>query len=434
MRIVVKEHTFTSIDKLTFMKKMLFSILLSLAWIPVYSQWTAIPQLVVGSDTATQVSKIKSYHNKVYMCTNRGLFVTSNDGNTWTNLTYTNANTFGKAIRSVHVDSVGSMLYAATDSAVFVSSNNGTTWSPTSLTGVGKINDIDGAGFTAGATILVSYGVFPNGGVYVSTNGFATATPATAPNHAYFDFLPYGSLVYLAGNEGVYKSTDNGMTWAVSGTGFPTGASNFFSLAASGPPNALFAGNIGGNGLFKSADNGATWTEVDTNVFNGFCQVFDVVSANGTMLTTMDGACNTANPIKASTDNGSTWSVYMAGLTPGFYPVLGRNTSGTCFFTFKNNDRTPYRICYTGVGVNDYTIDIIGSVHPNPASGTVTFTMQHSNSFELRIINISGQLVHQQVTGNTNKVTVDVSDFPGGVYFAQVRTKEGTQTIKFIKD
>jgi photosystem II stability/assembly factor-like uncharacterized protein len=409
------------------MKKLILSCILSLFFIPAFSQWAALPRLVVGSDTASQVTRIKSYYNKVYVCSNRGLFVSTDNGNTWSNLTYASSITQGKAIRTVHADSSAGRLYAGSDSAVFVSTDNGTSWNATPLTGLGKVNDID----QSANTIVVSYGVFPNGGVYYSTNGLMTANPATADNHAYFDFLADAGVIYLAGNGGVYKSTDNGLTWTISGTGFPVGASNLYSLTKSG--TSLFAGNIGGNGLFKSADNGATWTEVDTNVFKGFCQVFDVVSANGTILTTMDGACNSSDPIKASTDDGATWAMYMTGLTPGFYPVLGRNTSGSCFFAFKNNDRTPYRIC-NPAGINEASTDIIAGIYPNPAKDQVTVSLAKASSFELRINNISGQLIHQQLVANTNKVTVDLADIANGIYFAQVRTKEGIQTIRFIKD
>jgi hypothetical protein len=60
--------------------------------------------------------------------------------------------------------------------------------------------------------------------------------------------------------------------------------------------------------------------------------------------------------------------------------------------------------------------------------------MRDARSFDVRIMNLSGQLVHRQISAKTEKITLDVAGLSSGIYFAQFRTDEGVQTVKFIKE
>jgi photosystem II stability/assembly factor-like uncharacterized protein len=408
------------------MKRALLAAFVLFCCCPSFAQWTIASNLVVGTDTANNVYKIKGFGSSVYVCSNKGLFVSGDNGTTWTNLTFTKTNTLNKSIVAMHVDSIDGKIYAATDSMVFLSSDNGSTWSPTGAAQT-KINDID----QLNNTIIISYGAFPNGGMLYSPNQLSTTTPATAPNLAYYDIQPQGGTLYVGGNGGVYKSTDNGMTWVIAGTGFATGA-NFRSLTMS--EGVLFAGAVSGNGLYQSSDNGTTWTRSDTTVFNGFCQIFDLTSAHGTVLATMDGACNGGNPIKATTDSGATWTAYMSGLTAGFHPTLGRNSSGSCFFSFKNNDKTLYRICMS-TGINGVAAEPLQPViRPNPANDIITIDLPEAfNSVELNVISVSGQIVSSsRSTGS--QISLNVGHLSQGLYYIHIRTDGRVYNVRFVKE
>ena len=85
-----------------------------------------------------------------------------------------------------------------------------------------------------------------------------------------------GTTVFAGVNRGVYRSTDNGVSWSAVNSGL--GSSFVRALAVSG--SRLFAG-FDGAGVFLSTDNGTSWNAVNTGLPN--VRVLSVV-ASGTFL------------------------------------------------------------------------------------------------------------------------------------------------------
>jgi uncharacterized protein (TIGR03437 family) len=172
----------------------------------------------------------------------------------------------------------------------------------------------------------------------------------------------------LAGtrNNGVYRSTDNGVTWQRASQGLPA---KLAIIALARFDNALFAGT--GLGVYRSTDNGNSWTaaneglEVDGS-FRGavrtllargsllFAGLSDNVgfSGGGLYLSTNGGqswqpvaalanvginalvATETAifagslgSGVYRSTDNGQSWTVVNSGLTSLIYVLAARGTT-----------------------------------------------------------------------------------------------------------
>ncbi|MGH2571266.1 MAG: hypothetical protein ACRDGR_08580, partial [bacterium] len=156
------------------------------------------------------------------------------------------------------------------------STDAGATWQPTSI----SYASATGHGFhvvTAGAS-----GVFLAGavdGLFRSTDGGANWTlvmdtaGASFTNGWYdvqYDPETAGRIYAVKGNDtsgnGVYVSTDDGITWAIVGTGQPASASFGKSkLGVSASTVYCYVGNAGfGGGVFgliRSTDDGATWTQ-----------------------------------------------------------------------------------------------------------------------------------------------------------------------------
>lgn len=99
---------------------------------------------------------------------------------------------------------------------------------------------------------------------------------------------------------GVYRSTDNGVSWTESDTGLTN--KWVLSLAASG--SYVFTGTTGG--IFRSADNGATWTEVSTGLPAGSVKFL-------TFLDT-DILAGTSAGVFRSTNNGENWTDVSTGM------------------------------------------------------------------------------------------------------------------------
>jgi hypothetical protein len=66
--------------------------------------------------------------------------------------------------------------------------------------------------------------------------------------------------------------------------------------------------------------------------------------------------------------------------------------------------------------------------YPNPATDKISFTS--SSSIEkITICSAAGVLLL-----TTDNTTIDLSNFPSGIYFARIASNNTISTIKFIKD
>ena len=71
------------------------------------------------------------------------------------------------------------------------------------------------------------------------------------------------------------------------------------------------------------------------------------------------------------------------------------------------------------------------SVYPNPTNGILTLQLKdYVGSFKVEMVNILGE----KILTVANQSTIDVSTFPSGIYFVQVKQGSTTQVTKFIKE
>jgi hypothetical protein len=74
------------------------------------------------------------------------------------------------------------------------------------------------------------------------------------------------------------------------------------------------------------------------------------------------------------------------------------------------------------------------SIYPNPAKNTITIHQSTpSSNQQLLITNILGEEIYHQPINNSNKQTIDVSQWSNGVYFYQIRNDKETLQGKFVK-
>jgi len=121
-----------------------------------------------------------------------------------------------------------------------------------------------------------------------------------------------GSSVFAGTAAGVFRSTDNGATWEITDTTFKNTGTE--SLHLNG--NHLFAGT-GGSGVFRSSNNGATWDSADVGLTDNY--VFTVTSSGANIYAGTGG-----QGVFRSTNNGTNWTP----LASGVYPIV---RALTCF-------------------------------------------------------------------------------------------------------
>lgn len=154
---------------------------------------------------------------------------------------------------------------------------------------------------------------------------------------------------------GVLKSTDRGLTWQLLGTSVfdrkaissvqvdPTNPNNVYVAVAGGGAN----GTAGGNGVFRSTDGGLTWSNVTAAAIAGSVnQPFsDLVidPTNPQILYAAIGAINGSalNGVYKTTNGGASWSLVGATLPSGagvgrIKVAIAANNTQRLFVSFSN--------------------------------------------------------------------------------------------------
>lgn len=387
--------------------------------------WTQIGSMVVGADTVlgSQTRAIKGFGSDVYACTELGLFKSTNNGDSWNNITSGNSTILNEKLTSILVAANGN-IFLGSDNKLFKSIDGGNTWSAFSnLPGSTKFWDIA----EINGNIVVSCST----AVYYSSDYGNTWNTSTGISSQVRYFLVDSSNLFLGGTaNGVYKSTDNGQTWTT-GTGFPA-TPGIWNVEKQG--SKLFASSVGGKGLFSSSDNGTTWESTATSYFgDAYCQIFGMKTNSSAFVVSHSGSstigCNIA--FRISTDNGNTWTPFETGLNTAshYYPNLGSNADGSLMFTIRNNGTEVYRFGTASMSTNNLSISTSPiSIYPNPANSILNIEVKETTN--IKIVNMLGETVSTQKL-NAGNNSIDISSLTKGIYFIQ---PSNGGAVKFIKE
>src|SRR3569623_61913 len=231
---------------------------------------------------------------------------------------------------------------------LYKTTNGGTSWvqlGKTELSGLNVESVVPTTLTVAGQEVILV--ATNNGGVWRSMDGGNTFTTVSdgALNH-----LPFGGATQLVAdpgnnqrcyvgipNQGVYETTDGGVSWAAAnGSGATSitgiaGDSRIELSVSAAAGNPVYAAIVNGAGqlshVFRSADNGATWNAVGTapNVNQG--------SQGGTNIAVLAAPAN-ANIVYVSGDRGpgnpgnlyqgdasaNTWTIFVGAGANGTTP------------------------------------------------------------------------------------------------------------------
>lgn len=262
----------------------------------------------------------------------------------------------------------------------------------------------------------------------ISTNSFTSVnTVAVKDNELYFG----GNFENAGGNAAADFLTkwDGSSFQDVYGWGAQIGAVHEITFDG----NDLY---VGGEFPIKIAKhNGTTWDLMDNfSVASGASQI-NVIEVVGTDVY----IGGTFNDVKGITEadniaryDGSSWNAVAGGLNNTVRKIVasGGDLYVGGLFTDAGGDATADKFVKIGVSTsileketNDNTI-----VYPNPTNGVVTIQLTNNNSKAIELYNVIGELLILNQT-NQSKHTIDISNYPNGVYFLKV---DGNIT-KFIK-
>jgi photosystem II stability/assembly factor-like uncharacterized protein len=229
-----------------------------------------------------------------------GVLKSTDGGATWSQTGLSWLLSQGQAVNEMVIDPAKpNVLVAATRDGVYRTDDAGTTWRRTLAATTGWMDAKDLVIDPSNSNIL-----------------FVAAG------------YPWGS-----GNNGIYKSTDNGVTWTKLAGGLPGGATmGRASLAISASnPSTVYAGiarTINGGssllGIYRTTDGGDTWTRQSTSPNHYSAQgwynnVIAVDPANPDIV--YSGGMN----IYKSADAGVTWATITNGIHVDFHAIAFNN-------------------------------------------------------------------------------------------------------------
>lgn len=232
-----------------------------------------------------------------------GVYYSTDSGITWINAT---GITFASGFTLTSIVTDGTNLFATNGIDLFVSGDDGANWS--------SLNTADLSTYSPSSNRIASLAVSGSDlyagtnqlGVFKSSNNGVSWTPSNLGLTAksIITLFVSGSEMFAGtGDVGsVFISSDGGSTWSVSNVGLsPNTLVRTFARSGSN----LFAGTWAGVAI--SSDNGATWTHINSGMKSS--TVWGIVELGGNLF------AGTTAGVFRSTDNGVTWTKKNTGLT-----------------------------------------------------------------------------------------------------------------------
>jgi PKD repeat protein len=159
-------------------------------------------------------------------------------------------------------------------------------------------------------------------------------------------------------------------------------------------------------------------------------------------------AGNTANFINTSTCVGCTSTWYAWDFGDATYSTLNSPShtysssgnynvclivNGTDSMQQICSDTFCYTITVGTLNLNTVETNTI-KVYPNPTSQTLEVTIPHAGTYDLKIIDITGQLIRKQTVQTSDlSLKLDVSQLVRGMYFIQINNADHSYRNSFIK-
>lgn len=267
------------------------------------SQWRALAPLEGGT-----VNALLEKDGVVYAGTaTSGIFTSADNGKTWREANQGLGNLVINALVTV-----GGNVLAATNNSIYRSSDGGQNWT---MTTVGRNQVVRALEVSNG----VAFAGTSSGSVYRSTdNGQTWEERGIITNRPSISALvTLGESLFAGTSVGVFRSTDQGQSWTTASTGLPNNALPVvLSLGVSN--GALYLGTTSYRNtanqylpqVYRSTDNGQSWAAVGGVIQLRFAGGIGVASVRnltfeGTRIYALTG-------FGAAVFDGQVWSEYLS--------------------------------------------------------------------------------------------------------------------------
>ncbi|MFI5171881.1 MAG: T9SS type A sorting domain-containing protein [Chitinophagales bacterium] len=244
----------------------------------------------------------------------------------------------------------GNKIFVGSNKGIFSTKNFGATWQTIPPTGLRFGNRFNNAFYKSGKNFLlgmdelgVAYSTDKGLNWQYTTSGFP---PASNIDNALM--ITGDTILCGTHSDGLYRSTNDGTTWTKIGTTDDDDTlSNAIIFSVLKKGNIILAGACG-YGLYRSADNGATWTHITAGLpvgdFDNFLCVNSLAKAGTKMIIATDLG------VYYSSNDGLTWN--STSISGTGYVAMGLASNGTTVCAAVNRftgSNTIYRSTNSGV-------------------------------------------------------------------------------------
>lgn len=389
-----------------------------------YTFYFVFVVLISLSSTRAQWVKCTGFSNEDVRCLitaedniyagtiEKGIYVSSNNGNNWTQTSLNNKTVWTFAL-------IGTTIYAGSDGfGVFQTINKGVNWTQTTL------NNYSITALVSNGDNIYAGTAF--NGIYRSTNKGSSWTQTSLNNKQILAMISVDNNLYAGvAHEGIYLSSNSGSNW--SKTSFPGDAWSFTKT-----DNTIFAGAFYG-GVYLSANNGTSWSQVAL----AGTTVYSMASYQNSVF-----AGTYQSGIYLSENKGSTWREINQGLPASIIVKSILIKDGT---VFAGTDQGVWRRSLseiTAVEKNNSEVPAkfnLQQNYPNPfnPATTIEYSLPKSGQVILKVLDVSGReittLVNEYKSAGNHTVNyTTASSLSSGVYFYQVSAGGMIQTKKML--
>lgn len=166
-----------------------------------------------------------------------------------------------------------------------------------------------------------------------------------------------------------------------------------------------------------------SWTP---SIATPFGATYDMVGYNNFLF------AGTSGGVKISNDFGYTWS--NVNSISQFNSVMSIAIHDGYLFA-GTWDKSVWKILLAPlVGANEISNLVNFNLYPNPANNVLNIDLNGRPEQEniITLFNAYGQIVFSTRVYTSEKVSINISHLPSGMYLAQLESKEGRSTRKFI--
>lgn len=246
----------------------------------------------------------------------------------------------------------------------------------------------------------------------------------------FFDATP--GKVWIALNEKLFVSLDDGNNWTESGTGINLGLEEIVFKISQNPFNSLEMVVAASNGIYRTSNGGVSWDKVFTGI-NVQNIAYSPVT-NGQLVASIYTRDIAEARVVFSSDGGQTWTAVP-------FESIYNTMSFSMDYFFHDNSVDVYiatedlgvlklNVELNALGIEDLDKDSGIAVYPNPTKDVIYFEALHKHIETVELYDTNGKLV-----GNYKKPDhISLAGLQQGIYFLKIQCEKSIYLKRVVKD